>query len=148
MHVRIAVEEDILELMLLQSLHHFETSEHFSNIPIDYSKCKASTLEAINSDKHLLLVVESEGELIGYFWLVVIEPHFCEGVYANELFLFVDAAHRSGRAMLLLLNEGKKAAKEIGCMFLQVGTLGGSEKQEQTYEKRYRKIGSIYHIDL
>lgn len=149
LETRIATYLDIPRLEFLMSLHWEEAMRHSSPLQYDSNTCIKNLYRFLIDDGHLFIVVEQDGVIVGYFWLYVAAPHFTDEVYANEQYIFVHPAYRkSGRCFVALLRRAAEAARSIGCKFLQVGTLGGVERQERAYSKRFKKMGSIYHIPL
>lgn len=147
--VRVAQLEDIPSLEPLMAMHHAETTKQMAYLPYDKEVCMDSMSGIINDDGHLVLVAEVDSEVVGYFWLVALHPHYNKTIYVAEQFLFIHPVYRAaGRVFNALLREAKSASKSIGASFIQVGTLGGVERQERAYAKRFHKLGSIYHIPL
>lgn len=148
-NVRVAQVDDIPSLEPLMAMHHAETTKKMPYLPYDREVCMESMLGVLTNDGYLVLVAEVGSEIVGYFWLVALHPHYNSTIYVAEQFLFIHPTYRvAGRVFNALLREAKKASKSIGATFIQVGTLGGVERQERAYAKRFHKLGSIYHIPL
>jgi GNAT superfamily N-acetyltransferase len=85
----------------------------------------------------LLLVVEADGALVGMLLGLVSEHHFCNGLVANELVVYVTPGARGGSAAVKMLRQFEAWAQGQGVdeIVLGVSTEVAADRTADFYQR-------------
>ncbi len=130
--VREATEDDVFDVVLL-------TREAYETVPekdyVKFSSKKVIQLvsHAVPHDSFIVLVLENDGEIVGYFFGVIMECYFALESQATCLSWFIRPPHRSVRNAFSLLKQYEKWA--IDQKVVSVNMIDIKENSSKVFEK-------------
>jgi ribosomal protein S18 acetylase RimI-like enzyme len=147
MEIRIAQEKDLEGIVdLAYQFEDYLDELEFTpeDEKISRNKLKSVLLEGFSDPKHIILVVEEDGDLIGLsdFWIY---PEFIHGghsAYLNNLFI-TEKFRRAGIGSKLF-SETIKKAREMNAVAMHISVL----PENVIAQKFYKKNGVDWEIKM
>ncbi len=130
--IREATEEDIFEVTLL-TREAYEDLPEKEHVKFNAKKVMDLAKHVIPTDSFLTLVLENDGEIVGYFFGMVAEYYFALESQAICLSWFIRPQHRSIRNALSLLKRYEKWGEEQGVV--SVNMINIKMNSPKVYEK-------------
>lgn len=152
MKLRIADERDILSMVELGRLAHSESRyAHMAYAPAKLQKNLEGLLKLQHQGTHCVLLAEQAGQIMGGLVGALEEPFFTEAKSASTILIWVNPAHRGGRAALKLIHAFKNwavraQATEI-CVVVASGVRIGKTDRFLT-RLGFRQTGGNYAMGL
>lgn len=137
--------EDIPAVIRLARMMHTEGAFAF----LDFSTEKMARLffHCVESDDHLCLVAEKDGELVGGYMAYITPYYFGNDLLAQELALFIAPEYRGGSLAVKMTKRYMKWASDRGVKEIMAGASMGikSDKVRSLYERLgFETIGFIF----
>lgn len=145
-NIRNAVEEDLLDCLMLFKQFHKE-----SKIPHTWSGSKAEQVfkASLESDTFNVIVATLDKEIIGFIVCLVYELPFAVERIATDVAWFVHKDYRNTSAAFRLLSEYEKWAKEKGAKYINLAYLENVSDLSRVYTKRgYKKAETHYTKEI
>lgn len=142
------VAKDLAHLVHMQQRHR-EDSTAYSKIKFDSKLCMENMALVLDNPDHLILVSHNEGEdrILGYVWLVKVQPHYSHNFYYAELYTYIVPDCRGGRVFMSLVNRASRISKLSGAEYLEYGSFNDISFSK-ALAKRYPCVGSVYRIPI
>lgn len=128
--VRAANLLDLLAIGLLAERYHSEVTT-MSNHPLCMETLMNGLAATILSDKGYVSVLEINGHIVGGFWGILTNQPWSAALYAQDVMIVVDEAHRNGKG-LLLIKDWIKWAEGKGAKEVCLSTASGIETERFT----------------
>jgi GNAT superfamily N-acetyltransferase len=138
MEIRPATPQDIDAIIALGARMHSE-SPRFSKLSYNGEKVRGLMTMAMQDQRYLVLVAESDGELLGGFAGFMAPHWFSDDEVASDLALFVKPDRRGGMAGVRLVKAFVAWAKPRNPKLIQLGISTGVLVEETA--QLYRAIG-------
>lgn len=149
MNIRNAEPKDAKKLdeLLTRLIHdetQYDTNLNASCVITDNYRSR------IGLDGHKLLVVEIDGEIIGYLYGFIYHiPDICMKPVAILDALYIDERHRRNGYAALLISAFKEFAKEHGACRMELKVLSGNHSALKLYEKlTFKETKKYMNMDL
>jgi hypothetical protein len=142
-HVRLAVPEDITELLALGRLIHAESGL----MPLDDGCLQDFTWRLINQDRAILGVIGQVGYIEGAVCLTIGQFWYTAKLHLEEIFTFVRPECRKSENMKSLVDFAKTSSDKLGIPLL-VGIISTERTAAKIrlYERRLGKQSGAYFI--
>jgi GNAT superfamily N-acetyltransferase len=142
--IRRAELSDVEHLVLLAAEMHEES--RYSILTFDAKKMANFFIWAIQTDDNLVLVAETNGEIIGAFIGYVVEHVCSHDKIAGDYALYISPSHRGSTAGMRLLKSFTEWARIKDAVIIQPGVTTGvhTEATAKLYEAAgYRRVGVV-----
>ena len=145
-NIRKAVEEDVLDCLILFKQFHKESKLPYS---WDAKKTQEAIIKSLPTDNYEIFVAEKDNELIGLLACLYGEPIFSSARIATEIAWFVNKEHRTTTAGFRLLKTYENWALTKGADFVAMTYLEDTTDLSDIYEKKgYLKSEPNYIKEL
>lgn len=148
MSIENATQEDVIALTEVGALMWAE-SPHYSLFDYDRNQVAGLLSFLIDDDTGIVLVVRSEGQVVGGFVGAVSKFWFSkDSKVMSDDALFIRPGFRGGFAVVRLLEEAFRQAKEKGAVEVQLANATGvfSNQVERLYQRiGMTRIGGYYY---
>jgi len=148
-NIRKATYDDILDIAYLGK--KFAKESQNSGLGWSQEKVFNSLHDAVQRDDFLILVMEKDDEVIGFFAGLVTPCFFSDAKQAVDLAWFVHKDHRGSREALGMIDMYEEWAKKSGAVFVNMVNLDvlNGDKVRKMYEKRgYRLVENTFAKEL
>jgi len=136
-------KEVFFECLRLGEQHYNEVESKSTSVPYKLNYKMADAF--IEAGLVRVVTARKNGELVGYFGVVVVEDFFTSKVSAKELGIFVKPEHRKSSCFYRMMKKIEKLLHEEGVESLQImfkvghdtglACKAGYEKTETVYQK-------------
>lgn len=145
-NIRSAVEEDVLDCLILFKQFHKESKLPYS---WDAKKTQEAIIKSLPEDNYEILVAEKDNEVIGLLACLYGEPLFSSDRVANEIAWYVNKEHRTTSAGFRLFKAYENWALTNGADYVAMAYLEGITDLSDIYEKKgYLKSETNYIKEL
>jgi hypothetical protein len=146
--IRPALFFDLGQIVDMQEAHRKE-SKSYSRLKFKRELCIENMAVALQHQDALILVAHNEdsNRLLGYVWLVKVQPHYTDVFYYAEIYTYILPECRSGRVFVKLLNKCGRISRLAGAEYLEFGSFS-SQNFTSTLAKRYRCVGKVFDIPI
>lgn len=145
-NIRSAVEEDILDCLILFKQFHKESKLPYS---WDAKKTQESIINSFPTDNYEIFVAEKDNELIGLLACLYGEPLFSSKRVSTEIAWYVNKEHRTTTAGFRLMKMYEEWALSKDVKYIGMTYLEDITDLSEIYEKKgYSKTETSYIKEL
>jgi hypothetical protein len=147
--IRLAGYLDLGQIVTMQVAHRKETTT-YAKLTFDTELCIENMALAIQDTNHIILVAhyEDSSEILGYMWLVKVQPHYSPQFYISEIYTYINPDNRGGRVLVSLIDKCKTLSRLSGASYLELGSFSGNNTFTKSLAKRYENVGLVFNIPL
>lgn len=141
-NIRKAVEDDVLDCLILFKQFHKESKLPYS---WDAKKTQALFLQTLPMKEIETFVAEIDGDVVGFIVCQVMEPLFSSDKVSTDIAWFVNKDHRNTSAGFRLMKAYEDWAVDHGIKFIGMAYLERVSDLSKYYEKKgYVKAETHY----
>lgn len=141
-NIRKAVEDDVLDCLMLFKQFHKESKLPYS---WDAKKTQALFLQTLPMKEIETFVAEIDGDVVGFIVCQVMEPLFSSDKVSTDIAWFVNKDHRNTSAGFRLMKAYEDWAVDHGIKFIGMAYLERVSDLSKYYEKKgYVKAETHY----
>jgi len=114
-NLRLATQEDVLNIVIIAKEAYLEATDTEA-YSFDPQKILSLAQNSIEKDDFLVLILEKDGEVVGYFFGMVTECFFAVERQSVNLSWFISKSHRSLKNALSILKVYEDWSKKSGAV--------------------------------
>lgn len=148
--VREANELDLMRLMELGRAYAVE-ADHHDSLPYDDNFAVNSAINSLLHPDYCILVVESEGEIVGFLWGAVSPLPWSPHLIAFDQVLYIQPECRGMKLGIQLIKAYEEWAIGRGAKQVSISIASGitEEKTKQFYSNMgYHHVGTQYRKEV
>ena len=142
-NIRKAVEEDVLDCLILFKQFHKESKVPYS---WDAKKTQEAIISSFPTDNYEILLAEKDEEILGLIACMYGQPLFSSETLATEIAWYVHKDHRTSTAAFRLMKAYEEWALSKGVKYIGMTYLEGITDLSQIYEKKGYSKAETHHI--
>jgi len=126
MKIRIALDIDIPQLIMLGAEHYYPEIERYTEMTLDIDKLMALGAAAITDpNQQVFMATDDTGNILGFHWVCVTELSWSSDKIGTDLLLYVHPEHRNLSVAKGLIDAFEKWAKVCRAKLIHTGASSG-----------------------
>jgi len=142
-NIRKAVEEDVLDCLILFKQFHKESKVPYS---WDAKKTQEAIINSFSTDNYEVFVAEKDEEIIGLLAAMYGQPLFSSETLATEIAWYVSKDYRKSTAAFRLMKAYEEWALSMGVNYVGMTYLEGITDLSKIYEKKGYTISETHYL--